>query len=89
MWDIWIPCVIPEGDTAVQSFQWLFGRIQSPYDHVFCSSSWSWNGKPGRLFDLEMAEDMATSEIAARLDEQMAEGMHIVKCPQGRGWKSW
>ena len=32
----------------------------------------------GDYFDLEMAEDMATSEIAARLDEQMAEGMHIV-----------
>ena len=26
----------------------------------------------GDYFDLEMAEDMATSEIAARLDEQMA-----------------
>ena len=32
----------------------------------------------GDYFDLEMAEDMATSEIAARLDEQMAEGMQIV-----------
>ena len=31
----------------------------------------------GDYFDLEMAEDMSTAEIAARLDEQMAEGMHI------------
>ena len=27
---------------------------------------------------LELAVDMATSEIAARLDDQMAVGMHIV-----------
>ena len=32
----------------------------------------------GDYFDLEMAEDMPTAEIAARLEEQMAEGMHIV-----------
>ena len=45
----------------------------------------------GDYFDLEMAEDMATSEIAARLDEQMAEGMHIVsvrKVEDGKAGKS-
>ena len=43
----------------------------------------------GDYFDLRWPEDMATSEIAARLDEQMAEGCISCKCPQGRGWKSW
>ena len=45
----------------------------------------------GDYFDLEMAEDMATSEIAARLDEQMAEGMHIVsvrKVEDGKAGKA-
>ena len=45
----------------------------------------------GDYFDLEMAKDMATSEIAARLDEQMAEGMHIVsvrKVEDGKAGKA-
>ena len=46
----------------------------------------------GDYFDLEMAEDMSTAEIAARLDEQMAEGMHIVsvrKVEDGKRVKRW
>ena len=42
-------------------------------------------------FALEMAEDMSTAEIAARLDEQMAEGMHIVsvrKVEDGKAGKA-
>ena len=45
----------------------------------------------GDYFDLEMAEDMSTAEIAARLDEQMAEGMHIVsvrKVEDGKAGKA-
>ena len=45
----------------------------------------------GDYFDLEMAKDMATSEIAARLEEQMAEGMHIVsvrKVEDGKAGKA-
>ena len=42
----------------------------------------------GDYFDLEMAEDMPTAEIAARLEEQMAEGMHIVSVRKVEGWKS-
>ena len=45
----------------------------------------------GDYFDLEMAEDMPTAEIAARLEEQMAEGMHIVsvrKVEDGKAGKA-
>ncbi len=28
----------------------FFRRIQSAYDHVFCSSIWCWYGKSWRLF---------------------------------------
>lgn len=46
----------------------------------------------GDYFDLEMAEDMPTAEIAARLEGQMAEGMHIVsvrKVEDGKRVKRW
>ena len=45
----------------------------------------------GDYFDLEMAEDMPTGAIAARLEEQMAEGMHIVsvrKVEDGKAGKA-
>ena len=45
----------------------------------------------GDYFDLEMAEDMPTAEIASRLEEQMAEGMHILsvrKVEDGKAGKA-
>lgn len=49
-----------------------------------------WKREPGYEL-LEMAEDMPTAEIAARLEEQMAEGMHIVsvrKVEDGKAGKA-
>ena len=81
--------LFPESDPPCRAPGSVFRWIQPAYDHVFCGSTWSWDGAVvGDYFDLEIGRRYATAEIAARLDEQMAEGMHIVKRPQGRGWKS-
>ena len=73
MWDIWIPCVISESASSRAPGS-VFRWIQPAYDHVFAVPLGVGMESLGDYFDLEMAEDMPTAEIAARLEEQMAEG---------------